>query len=272
MPAAVLHRSDALTAIDYRCTATPADRPFVECHTTFSISYVRSGSFGYRFRGQSFELVSGSIMVGYPGDEYMCTHEHHECGDECLSFHFSQEMAESFTGSAKSFENTWRVGCVPPLPQLMVSAELAQAAAAGRSDIGIEEAGLMFVSRFVELVSGRAQHTPRAPSHARRRAVEVAMWLDEHSHREIDLDTVSRESGLSTFHFLRLFSETLGVTPHQYLIRSRLRKAARLLADGDRSITDIAADVGFADLSNFIRTFHRAAGASPREFQRAITR
>ena len=56
----------------------------------------------------------------------------------------------------------------------------------------------------------------------------------------------------------------LGVTPHQYLVRSRLRHAARLLADDERPITDVAFDVGFGDLSNFVRTFHRAAGVSPR--------
>jgi AraC family transcriptional regulator len=59
------------------------------------------------------------------------------------------------------------------------------------------------------------------------------------------------------------------VTPHQYLVRARLRRAARLLAEDARSITDIALDVGFADLSNFVRTFHRAAGVSPRSFRRA---
>jgi AraC family transcriptional regulator len=61
----------------------------------------------------------------------------------------------------------------------------------------------------------------------------------------------------------------LGVTPHQYLVRSRLRRAARLLADDARPITDVAFDVGFGDLSNFVRTFHRAAGVSPRRFRRA---
>jgi AraC-like DNA-binding protein len=66
-----------------------------------------------------------------------------------------------------------------------------------------------------------------------------------------------------------LFSNVLGVTPHQYLVRSRLRHAARLLPDRDRAITDIAYDVGFGDLSNFVRTFHRAAGVSPRGFRRA---
>jgi AraC-like DNA-binding protein len=61
----------------------------------------------------------------------------------------------------------------------------------------------------------------------------------------------------------------LGVTPHQYLVRSRLRHAARLLADQDRAITDVAYDIGFNDLSNFVRTFGRAAGVSPLKFRKA---
>ena len=61
----------------------------------------------------------------------------------------------------------------------------------------------------------------------------------------------------------------LGVTPHQYLVRARLRRAARLLAEEERSITGIAYDVGFGDLSNFVRTFRRAAGVSPRAFRKA---
>jgi AraC family transcriptional regulator len=99
--------------------------------------------------------------------------------------------------------------------------------------------------------------------------VDAARWLDERSREPVDLEGAARTAGLSPFHFLRVFSSVLGVTPHQYLVRARLRKAARLLADDARSITDIALDVGFGDLSNFVRTFHRAAGVSPRRFRRA---
>jgi len=52
-------------------------------------------------------------------------------------------------------------------------------------------------------------------------------------------------------------------------VRTRLRRAARLLAEGDSPVTEVALDSGFADLSNFVRSFHRAAGTSPREFRRA---
>jgi AraC-like DNA-binding protein len=61
----------------------------------------------------------------------------------------------------------------------------------------------------------------------------------------------------------------IGVTPHQYLVRSRLRHAARLLTETDIAVTDVAYDVGFGDLSNFVRTFHRAAGVSPLKFRQA---
>nr|WP_233561146.1 AraC family transcriptional regulator [Sorangium cellulosum] len=128
---------------------------------------------------------------------------------------------------------------------------------------------MLFAARFVDVVSGQQRRPPEAAARDRRRAVEAALWVDAHAHEPLDLERAAREAGLSAFHFLRLFARVLGVTPHQYLVRARLRRAARLLADGALSITDIALDVGFGDLSNFVRTFHRAAGVSPRGFRQA---
>jgi AraC-like DNA-binding protein len=265
MAATTILHSGGFTVSEFRCSSGPGDTPFVECHPTHSISYVRKGSFGCRTLGQSFELVAGSMMVGYPGDEYVCTHDHHVCGDECLSFFLSPELVDAIGDAPAS----WRAGCVPPLAELMVLGERAQAAAEGRSDVGLDEVGHALAHRFVAVTSGRTPHPQRATARDRRRAVETALWIDAHSHKPIDLEAAAGEAGLSPFHFLRVFSGVLGVTPHQYLVRSRLRHAARLLAGDDRAITDIAFDVGFGDLSNFVRTFHRAAGISPRGFRRA---
>jgi AraC-like DNA-binding protein len=264
MTATPLLQSDSISVFDFRCTAGPGDKPFVEQHGCHSVSFVRKGSFGCRSRGRSFELVAGSVLVGHPGGEYMCTHDHF-CGDECLAFFLSPDLVQAIGDRA----GIWQIGAAPPLPELMVLGELAQAAADGRSDVGLDEAGQLFAQKFVEIVSGRAQKPTAAGARDRRRAVEAALWIEAHSHREIDLEQAAAQAELSPFHFLRLFSGVLGVTPHQYLLRARLRHAARLLADEDRSVTDIAYDVGFADLSNFVRTFHRAAGVSPRKFREA---
>jgi AraC-like DNA-binding protein len=264
MTATTLLTRPSITVSDFRCSAGLDDKPFVEQHRCHSVSFVRKGSFGCRTRGQSFELVAGSVMVGHPGDEYVCTHDH-VCGDECLSFFLGPELVEAIGDRAE----VWRVGCAPPLPELMVLGELAQAAAEGRSDVGLDEVGQVFARRFVEVVSGQTRKPVAVSTRNRRRAVEAALWIDAHSHRPIALEDAAAEAGISPFHFLRLFSAVLGVTPHQYLVRSRLRHAARLLAGAGPSITDIAYDVGFGDLSNFVRTFHRAAGVSPQKFRAA---
>lgn len=260
----LLHAA-ALSATDHRCTAGPGETPFAECHDGFSLAYVRRGSFGYHAEGRRFEMVAGAVLIGCPGAEYMCTHEHHEGGDACLCFTFAPETVEAFGLPAAA----WRAGALPPLPGPMVLGELAQATADGHGAIGLDEAGLWFASRVLATVSGRSTRATAPSARDRRRAVEAALWLDAYAHESVDLDRAARRAGLSPFHFLRLFARVLGVTPHQYLMRARLRRAARLLAEDAQPITAIAFDVGFGDLSNFVRSFHRAAGMSPRRFRAA---
>src|SRR5262245_22190560 len=90
----LLHQP-SLSVVARRCQVTENTKPFTELHTDFSVSYVRRGSFGYRARGRSFELVAGSFLVGHSGDEYVCTHDH-VLADECLSFHLTAALAASF--------------------------------------------------------------------------------------------------------------------------------------------------------------------------------
>ena len=264
MASTTLLQRTSITVSAFRCTAMPGDKPYAELHSCHSISYVRQGSFGYASRGRTHELVAGSMLIGFPDTEFVCTHDH-VCGDECLSFFFAADLVEAIGDRREA----WQVGAAPPLPKLMVLGELAQAAAQGRSDIGLDEIGQMLASRFVAVASDQPGRRAATTARDRRRAVEAALWIDAHSQADIALDDAAREAGVSPFHFLRLFSTVLGVTPHQYLLRSRLRRAARLLACDDRDVTDVAYDVGFNDLSNFVRTFHRAAGISPLKFRQA---
>jgi AraC-like DNA-binding protein len=264
MEATTLLTTPSMTVSRFRCDAGPEDEPFAEYRLGHSIAYVRTGSFGCHCRAGFFELVAGSVLVGAPGEEYTCTHEH-VCGDECLSFFIGEDLVGALGGRSE----VWQVGATPPLPALMVLGELAQTAADGNSDLGLDEIGQMFAGRFIEVVSEKPRKQAAPTARDRRRAVEAALWIDANSSREIELEDAARQADLSPFHFLRLFSGVLGVTPHQYLVRSRLRHAARLLADDDIAVTNIAYDVGFGDLSNFVRTFHRAAGVSPTKFRQA---
>ena len=249
MQATTLYAGDAFSVFLYRCTAGPADRPFTEVHAVHSLSYVRAGSFGCRTLGVEHQLVAGSVLVGRPGQEYMATHEHHGCGDECISVTLSPALADEI-----GMKRLGELATLPPLAEIMVAAQLGA------------EGALRFAGKVVRTVSRRAPI--RVNARDRSRAVDAALWLAANFREEINLEDAARQVGLSPFHFLRLFAKVVGATPHQYLLRLRLREAARLLAEGSRRVTDVALDAGFADLSNFVRTFRRAAGVSPRAFRK----
>ncbi len=265
MPRTNILSNGAVSAVEYVCDAQPTDAPYTELHDAWSISYVRRGSFGCQTLGQHHELVPGSLLIGRPGDEYRCTHDHHVCGDECLAFFLAPELVDELTGQA----GAWHSGAITALPELMVLGEMAQAAVQGRNALGFDEIGLALAARFVRVRGAQRRQSQALASMDRRRAVECANWIAEHAADPIDLQLLSQRSGLSPFHFLRVFSTVLGVTPHQYLIRCRLKQAAQLLHQQEIPITDIAYRVGFGDLSNFVRSFGRAAGTSPSGYRRA---
>ena len=166
MSSTTLLQRPTMTVSDFRCTAEPGEKPYAELHRCHSISFVRKGSFGYHCRGRAHELVAGSLLIGSPGNEFVCTHDH-VCGNECLSFFFAAELVEAIGARAEA----WQVGATPPLAELMVLGELAQAAAEGRSDIALDEAGHLIASRLVDVVSGKARKPAgKAQSEPRERA------------------------------------------------------------------------------------------------------
>jgi AraC family transcriptional regulator len=239
--------------------------PALELHRRWSLSYVRRGSFSCLCWGWLFQLVPGAFMVGRPGDEYRCAHDHHEGGDECLAFFYGPELVDELAWRRPH----WQSGAAPPRAELAALGELAQAALRHDHDVAIDELGLLLAGRYLGLRAGDEPGPVKTTAADHPRAVKAALWIDAHSEHDLNLAGMAQAAGLSPFHYLRSFAAVLGVTPHQYLVRSRLRKAARLLADEERAVTDVALDVGFADLSNFVRSFGRATGVSPTAFRRA---
>jgi AraC-like DNA-binding protein len=84
----------------------------------------------------------------------------------------------------------------------------------------------------------------------------------------LTLAEIAAESGLSTSHFARAFRETVGLAPHQWLIRRRIDAATEALKDRGLSLAEVAVRCGFADQSHFTRLFSRIAGISPGAWRR----
>lgn len=251
------------------CTLGRHDRPYPEMHEreAWTIALVRRGTFRYRAAATNrvHTLRAGWLVVGRPDASFECSHEH-EGGDDCTSLTIAEvalhDVVRAAGVSMKSLLSS--PAALPPLPRAAALVERARL----REDADPDEVGYLIAESVVAHASGApAADVAPHPSHVGR--VGDAMDHIERSCRQpLALADVASAVGFSPFHFLRVFRKVTGTTPHQYLIGARIRLAARLLLETDRPVTEIAYDVGFEDLSNFVRTFHRAIGSSPRTYRR----
>lgn len=92
-------------------------------------------------------------------------------------------------------------------------------------------------------------------------------YVETHLHEKIQEETVAQLCGMSCSEFSRAFKRDQGTTFRDYLVNSRVQRAANMLSKTNCSVTDAAFSVGFRDLSHFARLFRRTMGCSPREYR-----
>jgi transcriptional regulator GlxA family with amidase domain len=131
-----------------------------------------------------------------------------------------------------------------------------------------EEAALELAGAVVRVAGDKRRETP-PPARHHGRITRAVRHLATHVDGQHTIADLARLANLSPYHFLRTFKAVTGVTPHQWLLRARLRDAARRLAISREPVTGIALEAGFEDLSNFIRSFRAEFGLSPQRYRAA---
>lgn len=137
------------------------------------------------------------------------------------------------------------------------------------SCIDQENALYRVVERTVQL--GGAFHTERSATQPDALLMRAKAYIHAHLDRDISLDEISQAAHLSKYHFLRLFRQHYGITPHQYVINCRINAARSALTQG-APLNEVALRYGFSDLSHFNRRFKRIYGLTPHQYQRDIAR
>lgn len=103
--------------------------------------------------------------------------------------------------------------------------------------------------------------------HHETRVVEAAETIRERCAQPLSIAELARAAGLSTRQFSRRFGEVFGVSPREFLIKSRIQLACRKLQQPDADLADVAHEVGFYDQSNLGRHFKKHTGITPRQYR-----
>ena len=269
----VIARGDGWTVADVLCTCGPGDHPFEERHPCYTVAIVLAGSFQYRSTGGRELMTPGSLMLGNHGQCFECGHQHGE-GDRCVSFWYRPDYFERLAADvgARGSDARFRVPRLPPSRALSPLAARAGAVAADSAGVPWEELAVTLAGRAVNLAAGVSSRQHGWPPNSEARVTRAVRAIDRDPAAAPVLGQLAREAGFSPYHFLRTFRSLTGITPHQYVLRARLRDAACRLAAGTDKVLDVALDSGFGDVSNFNRAFRGEFGVSPRVFRRVSRR
>ena len=253
------------------CTLGPADRPFEERHAQVSIGVVVVGSFQYRTPLGRDLMTPGSFLLGNAGQCFECGHEH-AAGDRCVAFRYAPDWFDDLAADAGATrgQRRFRVSRLPPVRELSALVARAAAGVVASSDVAWEELAIQLAATAIRVAGGVRHDQPKAPAGALARVTAGVRSIERDPAARWTLPQLATDAGLSPFHYLRTFQQLTGVTPHQFVLRARLREAATRLAQDRAKVIDIALDSGFGDISNFNRAFRAEFGVAPEGYRRRV--
>jgi AraC family transcriptional regulator len=251
---------------DFVCTSGPREPCYVEQHRAYSIALVTEGNFQYRTAQGSALMTPGSLLLGNEGACFECGHQHSR-GDRCLAFHFAPEVFESVVaavpGATRLPLAKPRLPPVPSVFPVLAAAHALREESRGDSE-EFQELALRLAGAVCATLNEERSVSRRPPTPRDERRVATALRRIESQHgARVSLEALAAEAAVTRCHFLRIFEQVVGITPGQYMLRTRLRHAAVRLRRSNDAIAAVALDCGFDDLSTFNRQFRRATGMPP---------
>jgi AraC-like DNA-binding protein len=254
-----------LVLSEARFTEYSFDRHF---HLDYHIGLVTEGVQRQRFGGKAVLWGRGCIALMPPGEIHDGVRE----GESAytlktfrLSSGFLHDVAEELTGNRREPELTPLLLEDRTLASRLMRVHSAMQLNDGKPSLNVQSEWLTTL-----------HHLFARSRMIKPQAIKGALtWVQQQRVREycfanlaekITLEELAALCGLGRFQFLRQFKQTVGMTPHAWLVRLRLEHACSLLGSSSQSVAQVAQRVGFYDQSHFNRAFRQAYGVAPSHY------
>ena len=246
-------------------------------HPEHEILFVQDGTFSLRLNDTVYLLHPGDVVLICGGTIH--SGEPEACVYTCFLVNPGLMMKKE--DACMDFFRRTENGSLQILPRLSdhspvfaaLCRQMCKVYRAGGEAYPFRIKGLIF--EFWGHIAEQKLYTEARPSHDS--AVNagilktVIRYMEERYNTRIRLSELAALVDLTPNHFCRSFREITGYTPLAYLNRHRLARARYALATSDLSVTEIALDCGFNDVSHFIRCFRLLYGTTPKQFRQEIS-
>ena len=254
---------------DMRCWMGPRDPSRENQFPAFRVSAIIGGSFGIRSNLGEGVAVAGSLLMGNACECYLCRHPT-AAGDRCINFDFDGGFLENVRVAlgARGVRDRFNRLLLPPSWESVAIATVIESIDAGDNARALEEAAFEIAAAALTETHVTGGLGRKTTFRNERAVMMAARYIETNFDRPCTLDELAAEAGMSPFHFVRVYRRVICQTPYRHLLVTRLRHAAKELRTSRSRVADIAAAVGFGDLSTFNASFMRAFGTTPTGYRR----
>lgn len=238
-------------------------------HETYVIQVVEQGANEFCCEGKTWTACESSVVLINPFE----VHNGHSVGQAPMKYRCFYPTPDHLQDVLSQIENPKEqkpffpqsVIQDPNLASLILQAHYQ--AELGRDSIQVQSLLLRMLSQVILKHSHHRIALSASPME--KASVRSARdYIQDHFMENITLNQLAKISALSTFHFLRTFQKTYGLSPHEFLKNVRIERARELLKKG-LSITEVAGQTGFYDQSHLNRNFKKILGLTPGQYRTA---
>lgn len=230
----------------------------------FLIMYISKGICTVSAGSKSYTASAGQFVL------LDCYHPHSYGSEdlwEAVWMHFDGPLAPAY------YDEIWS-GCGPvisPAHPEVLSGLLTRIYEIFRTSCPLAENTLSdYITRILNgllfSVQGKKRSALRTSS-----ITDTIAYINEHFHESLSLDTLATQANISPYHFTRIFAKETGMTPHHYLIATRISAAKFLLKSSGTSVKEIAFRTGFQSETSFCNTFKKWEGCTPSQYRTSGT-
>jgi AraC-like DNA-binding protein len=237
-------------------------------HDSYAIGLVHSGESTFYYRGGHHRIGAGQLALIPPGEIHSCNPEEGRSWSYRMWYIAPERMhrlAEEISGAGSRPRFRSPIAQDGPVARHLL--HFSSLLEDGSSDAGAREEALH--SLLFSLLTRLGECRPPAAIAGCPSAVNRAEeYLRANIGETVSLESLASLTGLSPWHFLRLFRAAKGLPPHAFQTQLRIDLARRLLSRGEE-IADVAYRLGFSDQCHFSRKFRQFTGATPGQYRTA---
>ncbi len=230
----------------------------------FQLNYITEGTGIFEDERGAHPLLPGSIMLVRPGNSHRYKPEQKTGWIENY-IGFNGELAHKFL-SIPSFRNVSVIRC--GIREEIIDIYFKIFDLAKEEEPGFQQVSSGLIVKLLGHLIAYDKKRNFSGKHIEKVIQVVRFQMREHLDQKVDLERLAEEHSIGYAYLRKMFKKYTGVSPHQYHLEMRIMGAKELLLTSDRSIKEIAFDLGFESVHYFSRIFKKKTGLSPSEWRR----